>query len=121
MAVIQVFCIFILLAGVTIVYQPSAVIDAIHKHRNSKVVYAAAIIARMLFGAVFLAVASDARQPMIFQIIGVLFVLAALVFAIIGQQRFIALLNWACSLTTTIARFMGIFAIAFALALYSFT
>ena len=113
------FCLFMMLAGSIILIQPNYVISPIKKYRQATSLYIAAILVRALIGLLLLLFASSSSQPLLLQVIGSLFILAAATFTLIGHQRFIQLIDWACQVNHSLARVMGVVTLLFALIMYS--
>lgn len=118
-AILTLFCGFMLIAGTVILVEPNYVINPIKKYRQSRSLYMVAIIARALIGLLLLAVAVDSNSPFAAEILGWLFITAALIFVLIGHKKFVSMLDWTCDIQPKIARLMGVAAMGFAIWLYT--
>ncbi len=92
--ILQLFGLFLIIAGISIFIDPNLIMDWILERQNTKGIYFAAIGARLLLGSILLATASQAKFPIAIRVLGGVSVLAALIFLLIGHQNFIELLSY---------------------------
>lgn len=115
------FGLLTLLAGLVIIYRPGIVFGPIRKHMEETGIYLLAIVLRAVLGALLISQAGLSRFPLLIEVLGWLSLLAATIFLLIGQARFVRLMSWALSLTETMGRLSGGIASAFGMFLvYAF-
>ena len=91
--ILQLFGLFLILAGISIFISPNFIFDLITVRLETKGIYYAAIGARLFLGSILLVVASQAKFPIAIRVLGGISILAAVIFIFMGQQRFIKLLS----------------------------
>lgn len=91
--ILQIFGLFLIIAGVSLFIYPNFIFDWISERLNTKGIYMAAIGARLVLGSVLLAVASQAKFPTLIRVLGGISILAAVIFLLMGHQNFIDLLS----------------------------
>jgi hypothetical protein len=72
-----------------------------------------AIIVRIVFGAIVLAIATELRYPVVMQIIGGISIAAAIVILLIGQERLDRFIGWWMRLSDNVLRGSAVFALVF--------
>lgn len=110
---IKLFGILMLLAGISLLVKPEMLIGWIEDNIQSTSLYVFAIAVRFVFGILFLMVAKESRYPVVFKILGYLFILAAIIFIFIGHERFIDFISSVIPFTDPYARIVSVFVIAF--------
>ncbi len=75
--------------------------------------YITAIGVRLVFGILFIKVANQSRYPGVFKVLGYLFIIAAIVFIFIGQERFQNFISSVIPGVTPYARVASVFVMAF--------
>jgi len=120
--IVKLFGVFIVLAGLILLVKPAIILDWIEINKNSNTLYISAILARFIFGILFIVLAKESRYPVAFKVLGYLFILAALSFVIIGKDAF---QNFIASLIPHVSPYAilsGVVAMAFGVfILYAFT
>ena len=111
--IIILFGLATLLAGVVIVINPEAIFGVLRKHYEKVSLHVLAVVIRVVLGILLIFYASESKFPIIIEILGWLSLVAAFIFAIIGRQHFLNLMNWAFSLLKTYGRVGGVFAMVF--------
>lgn len=110
---IYLFAVLLLAAGIILLVKPSFVLDFIVTYSETTSLYAGAIVVRLLLGALLLAVADLSRYPAVVAVIGWIALLAALVFLVIGQNRFQQMLKWIIGKIRPWGRMGGVAALVF--------
>jgi len=119
--VIDIFSVLISIAGMILVLNPALMLDFIKRFAGNPVLYATAIIVRLVFGLLLVTYAGVSRFPLTVTFIGWIAVIAAVLFAWLGQERFTGLIKWILHTVTPFARAGGAIAILFgAFLLYAF-
>ena len=101
------------IAGVVLLSKPEYILDLLKKYSDSFGIHVVAVIVRIFIGVALIFSAPASRFPLALQVLGGLFILAALVLAVIGRSRFKSLMTWAMNLAHTFGRVSGIFAVMF--------
>ncbi len=111
--VIILFGALTVLAGLVILISPTTLFGYLKSRIEKPILHVLAVGVRLLLGALLLYLADSARFPLAIEIIGWLSIAAAMVFAVIGRDRFIRLMHRALSLPAAYSRVGGLFACAF--------
>ena len=121
MILISVFALFLLLAGIFLIIKPDLFISLLDKYSDTLPLYLAAIIIRLLVGSLLICFSGLSRFPLTMLVIGIIAILAAITFTVIGWQRFKRLMTWIMSVAKPYARAGGAFSFCFGLfLLYAF-
>ncbi|MBT8129363.1 MAG: hypothetical protein KJP10_05180 [Gammaproteobacteria bacterium] len=107
------FGLLTLLAGVIIVINPEIIFGYLRDNLDRPWLQRVAIIVRLVLGILLIHTAGLSRFPLIIEILGWLSIAAAIMFALMGRQRFLKLMSWAFSLLKPYGRIGGLFAMAF--------
>ena len=110
---IKLFGILMGLLGISLLIKPEFLIGWIENNMETTPLYISAIVVRLVFGVLFLATAKESRYPVVFKALGYLFVLAAIVFVFIGQERFIDFISSVIPHVNPYARIVSVLVIAF--------
>jgi hypothetical protein len=102
--------------GVVGVASPARLIAFVRSWQSPTGVHTAAAL-RLLLGIALLVVAADSRTPDLLRVLGVLIIVAGIATALIGVERFRALLDWWAAQSPLVIRAWGGFAVAFGLLL----
>lgn len=109
------------LAGIIILISPAIVFGFLQKHSEKIELQILAIALRLVLGIFLIIQSGVSKYPFVIEIIGLLSIIAAVFFAVIGRNNYIRLMNWALSQVKTLGRIGGIFASAFgAFLIYAF-
>lgn len=111
--IILLFAIFLVVCGAIILIKPAVVFGVLEKHARSIELHVVAVVVRVLLGIVLLLAAPASRFPLVLQIIGWVSLIAGIVLAVIGRQRFIKLMDWGMTVLPKNAYALGIVAILF--------
>lgn len=104
--------VFALLMGVWGVLVPSRLSAFVTRFGSTGGLWFAAGI-RLVFGLALWFAAPAARAPLLFQVLGVIALIAAVVLPFMGVERFKRLINWWTKLSPMAMRFSSLFAVAF--------
>lgn len=77
-----------MIAGGIFLFSPVILIDFLTENVHSPSLYIAAVLGRLLLGILLLLTARHSRYPTVMKVIGVLAILAAIIFMIIGEEEF---------------------------------
>ena len=86
--IIKLFGALMILASTVLLIKPAFIFGWIDNNPESTLLYAFAIALRLAVGVLLVLAAKESRYPGVIRILGYLFVIAALSFVVIGQQRF---------------------------------
>ncbi|MEW6997416.1 hypothetical protein AADZ86_06915 [Colwelliaceae bacterium BS250] len=118
---IIIFAILMLLAGILLIVNPKIIFKVMLKNADKLWLYVSAVVVRLLLGTLLIYQASVSKFPVTMEVIGWVAIVAALVFAVIGRNKFNRLILWAFSLVKAFGRIAGVLALCFATFLiYSF-
>ncbi|MBN1871647.1 MAG: hypothetical protein JW800_03645 [Candidatus Omnitrophica bacterium] len=84
--------IVILLMGISILFNPVIMKNLITFWEKGKRIYAAGVL-RLIFGVIFLLIASQSRKPIIVTIIGLLFLIGGIIIFGLGEKKVKAILK----------------------------
>lgn len=112
-SIILLVAVLLLTTGVFILVKPMIVFGVMGAYSKSIKLQIFAVVFRLLLGVVLLASAHNSKFPLTFEVIGWLSIVAALVFSLIGRNKFMKLIEWAMTLVPRYGRFSGLFAILF--------
>ena len=119
---IIIFGALIFLAGIFLVVNPESIFGVLRSNIEKPLLHVLAVVIRLVIGAVLISQAGESRYPLAIEVIGWLSITAAVVFAVIGRERFQRLMRWALSLAKPLGRFGGVAAMLFgAFLVHSFT
>lgn len=111
--VIKLFTILLLLAGISLLITPEFIIDWIEANTENTSLYISAIVVRFIFGVLFIVAAKESAYPMVIKIFGYMFIIAAIVFLLMGQESFQHLMTSLIPRFKPFAPVSGILSIAF--------
>ena len=95
------------------VYAPNRLIEAVISIWRKPWGIYAAVIVRLLLGALLIFVAPHARYPAVFKVLGWLSIIAAILIPSLGRALFDRIITWFTALPSSIVRFWLLFGIAF--------
>jgi hypothetical protein len=113
--VIILFGAFILLAGLVILISPETIFIYLRQNYQKIEIYALAIVVRLILGALLVYQASVSKFPLVIGLLGWLSLIAAIIFAVMGHNRFSQLMSWALNSLSRFPRIAGVFACALGL------
>lgn len=111
--ILYLFALFLLIAGVVLLIKPGIVMGMIQENTGSPGLYVAAILVRLGLGIIMILMAGLSRFPLTVTIIGWIAILAAVVFLLMGKQRFQKMLNTILVTLKPWGRVGGIASLAF--------
>ncbi len=118
---IRIFAWLMLLAGVSLIYDPKFIIGLIETNMESTGLYVTAIVLRLLIGILFILTAENSKFPRVLKVLGYLFVLAAVILLIAGRDDFQHFISYLIPGLNPYARISGLLALAFgAFLLYAY-
>jgi hypothetical protein len=121
MILIPAFALFLVLVGIFIIIKPGFFIGLLTQYIDSLPLYLGAIVIRLLLGGLLIYFSSLSRFPVTMLVIGIIAILAALIFTAIGRQRFEHLMSWIIKFARPYARAGGVLSICFGVfLLYAF-
>jgi len=86
--IIKLFGILMLLAGISLLFKPEIIIGWMESNVENTALYISAIVVRLAFGILFIVVAKASKYPRVIKFSGYLFIAAAIMFMIMGQDNF---------------------------------
>ncbi|MFT5450915.1 MAG: hypothetical protein ACI9N9_000395 [Enterobacterales bacterium] len=107
------FAAFMLLVGLIIIINPVTIFNLLRKNSEQLWLYVIAVLIRLLLGALLVYQAGASKFPQAIEILGWIVIVAAIVFILIGRQKFIQLISWATPLVKPFGRVAGILALGF--------
>lgn len=121
LSIIHIFGLLIAFAGFMLLLKPELLLDFISRHAGNPILYASAIVVRLVLGLLLVTMAGLSRFPLVVTVLGWIAVIAAVTIAWIGQDRFALLVNWIMDVITPFSRVGGAFAFVFGIfLLYAF-
>lgn len=90
---IQLFGGIAILIGIFIIISPETILGWMEENKDNTALYISAIAARLILGIIFILAAKESKFPVVIKILGFLFIVAAVVFVIMGQENFQNLLT----------------------------
>jgi len=119
--IILIFAALTCLAGVVIIVYPEIVFGFLRRYSDRVELHLLAVVIRLVLGVCLIYQASVSKYPLVIEIIGWLSIVAAVIFAVIGRDKFIQLMAWALSMVNIMGRVGGLFASIFgAFLIYAF-
>ncbi|WP_111642159.1 hypothetical protein [Marinimicrobium alkaliphilum] len=85
--------VIILLLGIALLIKPGPTFAFIDEYSDTAALFYAAVGSRVFLGLVLLLAASESRIPGLFQLLGVLAIVAGTGVALMGQERFARLMD----------------------------
>jgi len=86
--IIKSFGMLFLLLGISLLIEPDIIIGWIENNMENTSLYISAIVARLVFGILFIVAARESKYPIVIKFFGYLFIIAAIIFMFIGQEMF---------------------------------
>ncbi len=119
---IIVFGVLTLLAGLVILVNPETLFGYFSRHIDEPWLQVTAVVVRLILGVMLILQSGVSRFPLVIEVIGWISILAAVLFAVIGREKFKRIMGWALSLRKPYGRIGGLLAVGFgAFLVYSFT
>ena len=86
--IIKLFGILLILSGVSLIFKPEIIFGWIEDNMENTSLYISAIVARLIFGILFIVTAKESKYPGAIKIVGYLFIIAAIILIFLGQESF---------------------------------
>ena len=102
-----------LLSGISLLVKPDIIFLFIENNMANTSLYVTAIVVRLVFGVLFLLTASKAKYPGVIKFFGYLFVVAAFVLILLGEEGFKGFFAPLLTNFRPFASLAGLFAIVF--------
>jgi len=112
-ALIMIFGALTLLAGVVIVINPEVIFGYLRSNYDKLAIHILAVVVRLIIGALLISQSGLSSYPLVIEILGWLFIVAALSLAVMGRHNFLRLMSWALNVLKPFGRVGGVFAAAF--------
>lgn len=87
--ILKAFGALFILTGIIILINRDSLFNYIEANMQETWFYITAIVARFIMGILFIKAADESRFPKVIKIIGILAILAAVIFMVIGKQNFL--------------------------------
>lgn len=113
MVLILAFGVMTFLAGAMIVARPDSIYRPLRENSDKLALQVLAVGVRLAIGSLLIRYAGGSRFPVVIEVLGWLSIAAAIVFGVMGRQRFVRLMSWALSLSERFGRAAGFIAMAF--------
>jgi hypothetical protein len=111
----------IFMAGVTLIANPETIFKVLRNNSKKLWLHIGAVVVRLLLGALLIYQADISQFPVSIEVIGWIAIFAAIVFAVMGRNKFQRSITWALTLFKPLGPFAGVLAISFGIFLiYSF-
>ncbi len=110
---IIIFGVLMLLAGISIIVNPDSVIKLIKDNSEKLMLQILAVVVRLVLGTLLLYYSGISKYPFIIEILGWLFIAAAVFIIAIGPSKFKKMVTWALSLAKHYGRAAGVLAVCF--------
>ena len=87
-----------MLAGITIIIKPDVIFDLIKNNTENFVLQILAIVVRLVVGALLVYYSGISKYPHVIEVLGWIFIAAAVFLTVIGPTKFKRLISWALTL-----------------------
>lgn len=91
--IIKLFGILLLFSGISLLVKPEIIFGWIENNMENTSLYISAIVARLVFGVLFIVTARESKYPGVIKFFGYLFIITAIIFIFIGQDSFHDFIN----------------------------
>jgi uncharacterized membrane protein SirB2 len=120
--IIKLFGILLLISGITLLIKPEIILVWIEDNMENTSLYISAIVVRLVFGILFLVAAKESKYAGIIKFFGYLFIVAAIIFIFMGQERFQHFITSLIPDVTPLAPIAGLLSMVFGVFLmYAFS
>ena len=103
----------IAMAGLVMVIAPQMLLGMLQKNASKSLLFAFAVIVRLVLGALLIAYASKSAFPLTLQFLGWIAVAAAVAMLVAGRERLGRLIGWVISVASRYVRPAGILTVLF--------
>lgn len=111
--IIKLFGILLLISGISLLMKPEIIFDWIENNMENTSLYISAIVVRLVFGVLFIVAAKESKYSGLVKFLGYVFIIAAITFIFIGQERFQHLISSLILNVKPFAPVSGLLSIAF--------
>ena len=111
--IIIIFGILLILAGLSLVVDPTIVFNFITEKGGNLWLYISAIVVRLLIGVFLILTAASSKYPGLIRVFGFIFVIAAFVLIFMGQSSFVDLISTLIPEFRPLGRIGGLLSMAF--------
>ena len=112
-SIIIIFGILLILAGLSLVVDPTIVFNFITEKGGNLWLYIVAIVVRLVIGVFLLLTAASSKYPTLVKVFGFVFVIAAFVLIFMGQGSFVDLISTLIPEFKPLGRIGGLLSMAF--------
>ena len=110
---IIIFGILLILAGLSLVVDPNIVFNFITDEGENLWLYVIAIAVRLILGIFLILTASACKYPTAIRVLGIVFIVAAIILFIMGQSNFVDLISTLIPEFKPLGRIGGLLSMAF--------
>ena len=110
--IITLFGAFICLAGLVMLISPQKFKDVMNNIAD-QTLFLSAVIVRIIIGAILLLEAPNLKFTPVIEVIGSIFILAAIILLLIGQNRVRRMIDWFLKFSDNFYRIWSVLAFAF--------
>lgn len=107
------FGLLVMAAGLIMITNPAMIGRTLRTVAARPGIHIAAVLVRLVLGVLLIRLADASKFPLVVAVLGWIAVIAAIVLAVIGRRRFIAVLRWAISLANPYVQLAGACAAGF--------
>ncbi len=107
------FGILMLLIGIVAIVNPDYIFRLLTNNSDKFWLHTTAVLVRLLFGILFIHQAAESNYPRTIEVLGWVFIAAAIILTLIGRNKFQRLITWATSLMKSFGRIAGVLVISF--------
>lgn len=111
--IIKLFGIIMCLLGISLLIKPEIIIGWIENNMENTSLYISAIIVRLVFGILFILASKESKYPGVIKFFGYIFIIAAIIFILIGQEHFQNFISSIFPIVTPYTLVSGLFSIVF--------
>jgi len=110
---IIIFGALILLAGVLLLIKPEVVFGFLRNNIENPAIQVIAVLVRLVIGILLITQSRLSRFPIAIEVLGWVFIVAAVSLAVIGTTKFGKLISWVLTNLKAFERFVGAIAVVF--------
>ncbi len=111
--IIKILGFIIISIGCYILFDPGSIFEFIESNLQNPSLYIGAIVGRLVLGLLFLKAASKSTYPTVIKVVGILAIMAAVAFIIIGRDGFQSFIISLLPLFEPYGRIAGLACVAF--------
>ena len=111
--VMHIFGFLVIISGLFLIIVPNSIFQIVEANSSSLGFYILAIVIRLVLGALFLITAKTSKFPRAFSFLGIIAIMAAVFFIVIGQEGFQDMVAQILHGTMPFARAAGVIVLLF--------